>query len=419
MDQSDAFINAEKLKGKAKVSAGPASHFEPPTVASSAVDLANRLSRQRRPLAFTLGDAAIAFKPSGLGSITNEVLASERVILGLQLDDRPLVLQMSKSLYERMLARVDPELLLADFDKELLPLLMESCLEDAFKAAETALQSRLELTAIDIGASFDLHGLDIALEVSIDGEKAGRASLRASRNDAELLAAMFERQQKPERPFNNLKAELSFRAGTVWLNLGELKALTVGDVVMADQPVYRWDRIAATVGERWILPIELNRRGAVLCQPMRKADLGDMDEWMMVDQPDENGDEEGLNNALRDAKRDGQNRVPNQPPSQERATEASDQPADQAGRQAQAADRPADASFDDLPIKLVFELGRTDMPLGQLQEIGPGHVFELDRPLGEAVDIHAGGKRIGRGEVVRIDDQVGVRVLHLFGQNQA
>jgi type III secretion protein Q len=55
------------------------------------------------------------------------------------------------------------------------------------------------------------------------------------------------------------------------------------------------------------------------------------------------------------------------------------------------------------------------MPLGQLQEIGPGHVFQLDRPLGEAVEIYAGGRRIGQGEVVRIDDQVGVRIVRLFG----
>ncbi|MGI9505283.1 MAG: FliM/FliN family flagellar motor switch protein, partial [Geminicoccaceae bacterium] len=77
---------------------------------------------------------------------------------------------------------------------------------------------------------------------------------------------------------------------------------------------------------------------------------------------------------------------------------------------------PADAAFDDLPIKVVFELGRLELPLGQLQDIGPGHVFELDRPLGEAVEIHAAGRRIGQGEVVRIEDQIGVRITRLFGQ---
>jgi type III secretion protein Q len=414
MDRSEAAMESGPPVDAVRTGLGAAIRYEPPVIGASLVDLANRLSAHRTPLAFTLGDAAVSFKPVGLGSISRTVQPRDRVIFWLLLDGRPLVLKMAKSLYERLISRVDPELLAADIDRDLVPLLLESCLEDAFEAAEQAMQSRIDLQAIELGASFNMHGLDIALEISIDGEKAGRASLRASRNDAELIAAVFARLPRPGRPLGHLAAEVSFRAGTVWLDLSELRALKVGDVIMAERPVARWSRIAAVVGERWVLPVEITRAGATLCQPMREADPRDVDEWMMVEQKQENDRREGANGLPPEIGKNDQGQAPAQQASPAAAPQEpsiEDQPMAPCG--------PAEATFDELPIKLVFELGRTAMPLGQLQDIGPGYVFQLDRPLGEAVEIHAGGRRIGQGEVVRIDDQVGVRVLRLFGQSQA
>ncbi len=409
--------------------------YEPPAIAPSLIELGNRLSRRRTPIAFALGDAAIAFTPVGLGSIRGAVPLQERVTLSLRLDDHPLALQMSKSLFERLLARVDPELLAAETNGELLPLLLESCMEDGLKAAETALQARLELHGIGIGRSLDLHGLDLALEIGLDGEPAGRASLRAAWNDVERLAAAFEAGQKPPRTFGDLAVELSFRAGSLWLDLGELRTLKVGDMLLADRDAARWDRMAATIGERWILPIELNRAGPVLRAPLRRADPRDRDEWMMAEPGRADGEEDGLGGLLGDVTGDRQARRTPRRAGDARGRDgaggergrAGEAPApEEAGLDESGLDEadlgpapsPADAAFDELPIKLVFELGRTEMPLGRLQEIGPGYVFELDRPLGEAVEIHAGNRRIGQGEVVRIDDQVGVRVLRLFGRER-
>ncbi|MFC3691170.1 type III secretion system cytoplasmic ring protein SctQ [Chenggangzhangella methanolivorans] len=73
----------------------------------------------------------------------------------------------------------------------------------------------------------------------------------------------------------------------------------------------------------------------------------------------------------------------------------------------------ADAEIDALPVKLVFELGRSEMPLGDVRRLAAGSVVPLARALDEAVDIMANGKRIGRGSIVRIGDAVGVRVERL------
>ena len=75
----------------------------------------------------------------------------------------------------------------------------------------------------------------------------------------------------------------------------------------------------------------------------------------------------------------------------------------------------ADIDLDQLPVRLVFESGRAELPLGALRTLGVGHVFELGRDAAGPIDIMANGKRIGEGELVRIGDTTGIRVRQLFG----
>ncbi|KUM27483.1 translocation protein [Mesorhizobium loti] len=71
---------------------------------------------------------------------------------------------------------------------------------------------------------------------------------------------------------------------------------------------------------------------------------------------------------------------------------------------------PSDAELDDVEITLVFECGRWLMPLGELRSAGEGHIFELGRPVDGPIDIVANGRRIGRGDIVRIGDELGIRL---------
>ncbi|MGI9490616.1 MAG: type III secretion system cytoplasmic ring protein SctQ [Geminicoccaceae bacterium] len=394
---------------------------QPPVVDLTKLALINQLSLRRLPTAMTMGDAVIAFTPIGLGSIDTVMTPSECMIFRFTVDGQRVALQMASGLYERILARIDPELLAADLDGEILPLLLESCIGDGLTAAETRLGGRIELSAVEPGAVLDLEGLDVALEIAIDGETAGVAALRAAHGDVKRLADLFATRSAMLRPYGDLKTELSFRAGALWLDLGMLRALKAGDVLLVEEDASRWERMAATVGEHWLIPIEMTRTGPTAEAPFRRADTRDQEEWMMADysQADDHG--EALSDLLKSVPKH-QATSPREetgthlPPGA--ATGDADEPATD-NIDASPAAPPTDAAFDDLPIKLVFELGRLDMPLGQLQEIGRGHVFQLERPLGEAVEIHAGGRRIGQGEVVRIDDQIGVRVIRLFGQSGA
>ena len=72
------------------------------------------------------------------------------------------------------------------------------------------------------------------------------------------------------------------------------------------------------------------------------------------------------------------------------------------------------SELDDLPINLLLELGRLDLPLGEVRRLAPGAVLPLARPLDDSVDILANGRRIGCGALVQIGDSIGVRVTRLF-----
>ncbi len=70
--------------------------------------------------------------------------------------------------------------------------------------------------------------------------------------------------------------------------------------------------------------------------------------------------------------------------------------------------------FEDIPIKLLFDVGRQEISIGELRGLAPGYIFELHRKPETAVEIYAGGTRIGQGELVQINETLGVRVVRLF-----
>jgi type III secretion protein Q len=74
-----------------------------------------------------------------------------------------------------------------------------------------------------------------------------------------------------------------------------------------------------------------------------------------------------------------------------------------------------DSDLDDVPVRLVFELGRVEVSLGELQRLAPGALVPLARPLDEPLDIIANGRRLGRGALVQIGDSLGVRIVSLAG----
>ena len=68
----------------------------------------------------------------------------------------------------------------------------------------------------------------------------------------------------------------------------------------------------------------------------------------------------------------------------------------------------------DVPVQVSAVLGRSRMDVGQLLKLGPGTVLELDRKVGEAIDIYVNDRLVARGEVVLVEDKLGVTMTEII-----
>ena len=68
----------------------------------------------------------------------------------------------------------------------------------------------------------------------------------------------------------------------------------------------------------------------------------------------------------------------------------------------------------DVPVVVSAILGRSRMPVGDLLKLAPGAVLELDRKVGEAIDIYVNNRLVARGEVVLVDERLGVTMTEII-----
>ncbi len=74
----------------------------------------------------------------------------------------------------------------------------------------------------------------------------------------------------------------------------------------------------------------------------------------------------------------------------------------------------------DIPVTVSAVLGKATMQVSQLLKLGRGAVVELDRKLGEAIDIYVNNRLVARGEVVMVDDnRLGVTMTEIVKADRA
>ncbi len=67
----------------------------------------------------------------------------------------------------------------------------------------------------------------------------------------------------------------------------------------------------------------------------------------------------------------------------------------------------------DIPVEISVVLGRAKMPINQLLKLGKGAVVELDHSVGEAIDVLVNGRLVAKGEVVIVENKIGVTLTEL------
>lgn len=73
----------------------------------------------------------------------------------------------------------------------------------------------------------------------------------------------------------------------------------------------------------------------------------------------------------------------------------------------------------DVPVAISAVLGRSTMSVAQLLQLSQGSVLELDRKVGEAIDIYVNNRLVARGEVVIVDERLGVTMTEIIKDGDA
>ena len=85
---------------------------------------------------------------------------------------------------------------------------------------------------------------------------------------------------------------------------------------------------------------------------------------------------------------------------------------------AQQVNKELEAIYD-IPVQISAVLGKSNMQVNQLLKLGRGAVVELDRKVGEAIDIYVNNRLVARGEVVVVEDRLGVTMTEIIKSDRS
>lgn len=276
--------------------------------------------------------------------------------VGLRLGAHAAALTLPGALAAHLLVRLDPAAPAAA--PPLRPLLLALAVEPALRDLTAAGQS---LVPVALDPAAEVRAPALVLGIVVEGAGTRHvAELALDAGAAGVLAAWAGSVPPSRAAWPDLPVPLHLRLLAADLTLAEARRIATGDVVLANAPP----------GTEAILVAAEH-----VCWGMRDADGG----WTVA-----TGRRRPANCGWRDWM----------------AMEPQDE-------------TPNDAALDELPVRLVFETGRVEVTLAELETIGPGWVFPLGRGADAPLDILANGRRFGTGELVRIGETLGVRVLRI------
>lgn len=272
----------------------------------------------------------------------------------IEIDGRLAWLQVERSLVDRLIEAAFPESTAAALDDELSALLLESAVARTLAHTEQRIGRRIALRRI---GAVERSPAARPLGLRVSDDRAGAvtgAALWLEPDSLRLVAALLEQAPLAPAPIEDLPIEVSTRVGSTRLALAELRRVRPADLIVLERHALAEETVEIVVGGVLAFPARISHSGAVVSGGARRpmADDG------------ERGDTAG--------------------------------------------------DIDSVPVTLVFELGRTQMALGELRTLAAGYSFDLGKDLRAPVDILANGRKIGSGELIQIDERIGVRVNRLF-----
>ena len=270
---------------------------------------------------------------------------------------------------QRLLARADIRVRPDQLDTELAAMVVESVLSERIEALEDLMSAEIALLNFDRQAE---RGSLAHLSFEVKWAESGVVYPGLVHASAALLSSVarfWERQPVVPQQIDDLAFTLACRVAFTDLSTSSLRDLRVGDAMLFDR-VAMPGGAAVTVAESMHSVAHFDDEGNLtLSEPFRAPERFALGEFLMTEEDDH-----------------------------ERPVQAI-----------------MESAVDDLPVRLVFEVGRQNMTLDELRSLSVGAPIPLDRPASSAVQIFANGRRVGAGEMVMIGEQLGVRITQLNG----
>ncbi len=331
-----------------------------------------RLSRLRPDPEFDTGIGRIALTIADPAALATWEGTWTR--LDLLCADRAASLWLPDDIVTAMLRGAYPMLddtALSSADRALLVDAQENDLIDAFSHA---IRAEIAVVAAERGLRIEIRP-DFVFEAGATGGAEGQAGARFP---VALTCHVIEREHLVSamvagpigrKPFSGLTTSIAFRCGWTRLTLAEFATIEPGCGISLDDTTLSFQKIVAITAERFAQTCNWKTIKPALEGPL----LRPMDATTLPYSTD--------------------TRVSEQPQKPEEAAPT--------------------GSIDEIPVRLIFELGRLELPLAELESLNAGYVFDLGKPLSQSVDIIANGSRVGTGELVRLGESIGVRVSKL------
>ncbi len=265
---------------------------------------------------------------------------------------------------ERMVMSLDPSIGADKLDPTARALIVEHALGPVLDAFERTTQMTMELRGVTAPQGLEPHGT-FGLRAAHPTFGDSLFLIGCDAITAQRLTPYIEQWPMENARPQGLNVPVSFRVGHSTVDLQALYDLSLGDGIVMDDTSLENHCVVAVIAEKYAARCGITQDGLQLIEPLLSLANKPMENYIMAE---ESGDHRGGESA------------------------------------------PKVSSFGELPITMVFELGRLDVPLSELETIRDGYIFNLNKTKMQAVDIMTGGRVIGSGEIVKVGESFAVRV---------
>lgn len=336
-----------------------------PRLSPADVDIANLRARRRTPAVLPTRIGPVALATVGDGPLGWEGAFAR---LGCTVGGRAAEAWLPWDVVDAILRGSHPDLDATGLDPRARALLLETLESELLAALARGGVSEIVVVAADRvdeppPAAPDL----LRFEATIEGAAPLPVLLRCHPVERERIRRALSRLPVARTPLPGLTLPVAFRCAYTTVSLSDFATIEVGGGLLLDDTTLGFQKIMAVTAERFAQACTWQTIKPVLDGPLLKPAGANARGYLASADVSDKSDPSGS----------------------------------------------AAASLDEVPIHLVFELGRTEVAVADLESLTAGYVFDLNKPLGQSVDILANGRRVGAGELVRVGDSIGVRVSRL------